>query len=104
MPIEEVAGAVRDLIQQGNVKHFGLSEAGAQTIRRAHAVQPVTALQSEYSLWWKRPEEEIIPTLETGHRSRSLQSPGKGLSRGDNYGEHEVRSGRQPWHVPKVLP
>jgi aryl-alcohol dehydrogenase-like predicted oxidoreductase len=64
VPIEEVAGAVRDLIQQGKVKHFGLSEAGAQTIRRAHAVQPVTALQSEYSLWWKRPEEEIIPTLE----------------------------------------
>jgi aryl-alcohol dehydrogenase-like predicted oxidoreductase len=55
---------VRDLIQQGKVKHFGLSEAGAQTIRRAHAVQPVTALQSEYSLWWKRPEEEIIPKLE----------------------------------------
>jgi aryl-alcohol dehydrogenase-like predicted oxidoreductase len=64
VPIEEVAGAARDLIQQGKVKHFGLSEAGAQTIRRAHAVQPVTALQSEYSLWWKRPEEEIIPTLE----------------------------------------
>ncbi len=64
VPIEEVAGAVRDLIQQGKVKHFGLSEAGAQTIRRAHAVQPVTALQSEYSLWWKRPEEEILPTLE----------------------------------------
>jgi aryl-alcohol dehydrogenase-like predicted oxidoreductase len=64
VPIEEVAGTVRDLIQQGKVKHFGLSEAGAQTIRRAHAVQPVTALQSEYSLWWKRPEEEIIPTLE----------------------------------------
>jgi aryl-alcohol dehydrogenase-like predicted oxidoreductase len=64
VPIEEVAGAVRDLIRQGKVKHFGLSEAGAQTIRRAHAVQPVTALQSEYSLWWKRPEEEIIPTLE----------------------------------------
>ncbi|MDD4915933.1 MAG: aldo/keto reductase [Methylococcales bacterium] len=64
VPIEEVAGAVRDLIQQGKVKHFGLSEAGAQTIRRAHAVQPVTALQSEYSLWWRRPETEIIPTLE----------------------------------------
>jgi aryl-alcohol dehydrogenase-like predicted oxidoreductase len=64
VPIEEVAGAVKDLIQQGKVRHFGLSEAGAQTIRRAHAVQPVTALQSEYSLWWKRPEEEIIPTLE----------------------------------------
>jgi aryl-alcohol dehydrogenase-like predicted oxidoreductase len=64
VPIEEVAGTVRDLIQQGKVKHFGLSEAGAQTIRRAHAVQPVTAVQSEYSLWWKRPEEEIIPTQE----------------------------------------
>jgi aryl-alcohol dehydrogenase-like predicted oxidoreductase len=64
VPIEEVAGAVRDLIAEGKVKHFGLSEAGAQTIRRAHAVQPVTALQSEYSLWWKRPEEEILPLLE----------------------------------------
>jgi aryl-alcohol dehydrogenase-like predicted oxidoreductase len=64
VPIEEVAGAVKDLIQQGKVKHFGLSEAGAQTIRRAHAVQPVTALQSEYSLWWKRPEAEILPLLE----------------------------------------
>jgi aryl-alcohol dehydrogenase-like predicted oxidoreductase len=64
VPIEDVAGAVSDLICQGKVKHFGLSEAGAQTIRRAHAVQTVTALQSEYSLWWKRPEEEIIPTLE----------------------------------------
>jgi aryl-alcohol dehydrogenase-like predicted oxidoreductase len=64
VPIEDVADTVKDLIQQGKVRHFGLSEAGAQTIRRAHAVQPVTALQSEYSLWWKRPEEEIIPTLE----------------------------------------
>src|SRR5664279_4082854 len=64
VPIEEVAGAVRDLIQAGKVKHFGLSEAGVQIIRRAHAVQPVTALQSEYSLWWREPEEEIIPTLE----------------------------------------
>ena len=64
VPIEDVAGAVKDLIQQGKVRHFGLSEAGEQTIRRAHAVQPVTALKSEYSLWWKRPEEEIIPTLE----------------------------------------
>ncbi|MHC2990489.1 aldehyde oxidase [Pontibacter sp. HJ8] len=64
VPIEEVAGAVKDLIQAGKVKHFGLSEAGAQTIRRAHAVQPVTALQSEYSLWWREPEQEIIPTLE----------------------------------------
>jgi aryl-alcohol dehydrogenase-like predicted oxidoreductase len=64
VPIEDVAGAVKDLIQQGKVKHFGLSEAGAQTIRRAHAVQPVAALQSEYSLWWREPEAEVIPTLE----------------------------------------
>jgi len=64
VPIEDVAGAVQDLIREGKVKHFGLSEAGAQTIRRAHAVQPVTALQSEYSLWWREPEQEILPTLE----------------------------------------
>jgi aryl-alcohol dehydrogenase-like predicted oxidoreductase len=64
VPIEEVAGAVKELIQQGKVKHFGLSEAGVRTIRRAHAVQPVTALQSEYSLWWREPEAEVIPTLE----------------------------------------
>src|SRR5437867_1466575 len=64
VPIEDVAGAVKGLIQQGKVKHFGLSEAAAKTIRRAHAVQPVTALQSEYSLWWREPEAEVIPTLE----------------------------------------
>src|SRR6266436_7994391 len=64
VPIEDVAGVVKELIQQGKVKHFGLSEAGVQVIRRAHAVQPVTALQSEYSLWWREPEAEIIPTLE----------------------------------------
>ena len=64
VPIEEVAGTVRDLIQEGKVKHFGLSEAGVQTIRRAHAVQPVAALQSEYSLWWREPEEAILPVLE----------------------------------------
>jgi aryl-alcohol dehydrogenase-like predicted oxidoreductase len=64
VPIEDVAGAVSDLIREGKVKHFGLSEAGAQTIRRAHAVQPVAALQSEYSLWWREPEREILPTLE----------------------------------------
>jgi len=64
VPIEEVAGAVKELIQKGKVRHFGLSEAGAQTIRRAHAVQAVTALQSEYSLWWREPEQEIIPTIE----------------------------------------
>src|ERR1700733_523535 len=64
VPIEDVAGAVKDLIQHGKVKHFGLSEAGVKTIRRAHAVQPLTALQNEYSLWWRKPEEEVIPTLE----------------------------------------
>src|SRR5437667_963967 len=64
VPIEDVAGAVKDLIRQGKVKHFGLSEAGVQTIRRAHAVQPLTALQNEYSLWWRKPEEEVLPTLE----------------------------------------
>jgi len=64
VPIEEVAGAVKELIQAGKVKHFGLSEAGLQTIRRAHAVQPVAALQSEYSLWWRKPEAEVLPTLE----------------------------------------
>jgi aryl-alcohol dehydrogenase-like predicted oxidoreductase len=64
VPIEDVAGAVKDLIQAGKVKHFGLSEAGVQTIRRAHAVQPVTAVQSEYSLWWRRPEEALLPALE----------------------------------------
>jgi aryl-alcohol dehydrogenase-like predicted oxidoreductase len=64
VPIEDVAGAVKDLIREGKAKHFGLSEAGAQTIRRAHAVQPVAALQSEYSLWWRTPEQEILPTLE----------------------------------------
>jgi aryl-alcohol dehydrogenase-like predicted oxidoreductase len=64
VPIEDVAGAVKELIQEGKVKHFGLSEAGVQTIRRAHTVQPVSALQSEYSLWWREPEAEVIPTLE----------------------------------------
>ncbi len=64
VPMEDVAGAVKDLIQQGKVKHFGLSEAGAQSIRRAHKIQPVTALQSEYSLWWREPEKEILPILE----------------------------------------
>ncbi|MDE3057147.1 MAG: aldo/keto reductase [Bacteroidota bacterium] len=64
VPIEDVAGAVKELIKEGKVKHFGMSEAGVKTIRRAHAVQPVTAVQSEYSLWWRKPEEELIPTLE----------------------------------------
>jgi len=64
VPIEDVAGTVKDLIQQGKVKHFGMSEAGVKTIRRAHAVQPVTAVQSEYSLWWRKPEQELLPALE----------------------------------------
>ena len=64
VPIEEVAGTVKDLIAEGKVKHFGMSEAGAETIRRAHAVQPVAALQSEYSLWWREPEDKILPLME----------------------------------------
>jgi aryl-alcohol dehydrogenase-like predicted oxidoreductase len=83
VPIEEVAGAVKDLIQQGKVKHFGLSEAGVQTIRRAHAVQPVTALQSEYSLWWREPEEKIMPVLdELGIGSVPFSPLGKGYLTG----------------------
>src|SRR5437660_7135640 len=64
VPIEDVAGAVKDLIHEGKVRHFGLSEAAVQTIRRAHVVQPVAAVQSEYSLWWRQPEQEVLPTLE----------------------------------------
>ncbi len=83
VPIEDVAGAVKGLIAQGKVRHFGLSEAGAQTIRRAHAVQPVTALQSEYSLWWRQPEEEIFPALEElGIGLVSFSPLGKGFLAG----------------------
>src|SRR5258705_1213964 len=83
VPIEDVAGTVQDLIQQGKVKHFGLSEAGVQTIRRAHAVQPVTALQSEYSLWWRKPEEEVLPTLaELGIGFVPFSPLGKGFLTG----------------------
>jgi aryl-alcohol dehydrogenase-like predicted oxidoreductase len=83
VPIEDVAGAVKELIRQGKVKHFGLSEAGAQTIRRAHAVQPVTALQSEYSLWWREPEKEILPTLaELGIGFVPFSPLGKGFLTG----------------------
>jgi aryl-alcohol dehydrogenase-like predicted oxidoreductase len=83
VPIEDVAGAVKDLIQQGKVKHFGLSEAGVQIIRRAHAVQPVTALQSEYSLWWREPEEKILPTLgELGIGFVPFSPLGKGFLTG----------------------
>ena len=84
VPIEEVAGAVKELIQQGKVKHFGLSEAGVQTIRRAHAVQPLTALQSEYSLWTRTPEKEVIPTLEELGIGFVTYSPlGKGFLTGE---------------------
>ena len=83
VPIEDVAGAAKDLIRAGKVKHVGLSEAGAQTIRRAHAVQPVTALQSEYSLWWRKPEEEVIPTLaELGIGFVPFSPLGKGFLTG----------------------
>jgi aryl-alcohol dehydrogenase-like predicted oxidoreductase len=83
VPIEDVAGAVKDLIQAGKVKHFGLSEAGVQTIRRAHAAQPVAALQNEYSLWWRRPEAEVIPTLEELGIGLVAYSPlGKGFLTG----------------------
>jgi aryl-alcohol dehydrogenase-like predicted oxidoreductase len=83
VPIEDVAGAVKDLIQQGKVKHFGLSEAGVRTIRRAHAVQPVTALQNEYSLWWKMPEQEVLPLLEELGIGLVAYSPlGKGFLTG----------------------
>jgi aryl-alcohol dehydrogenase-like predicted oxidoreductase len=83
VPIEDVAGAVKDLIQQGKVKHFGLSEAGVQTIRRAHAVQPLTALQNEYSLWTRTPEKEVIPTLEELGIGLVAYSPlGKGFLTG----------------------
>ena len=97
VPIEDVAGAVKDLIQEGKVKHFGLSEASAQTIRRAHAVQPVTALQSEYSLFWREPEETVIPTLEELGIGFVPFSPlGKGFLTGKIDGEHDIRQHRFP--------
>jgi aryl-alcohol dehydrogenase-like predicted oxidoreductase len=98
VPIEDVAGTVRDLIAEGKVKHFGLSEAGAQTMRRAHAVQPVTALQSEYSLWWREPETEILPTLEELGIGFVPFSPlGKGfltgaIKEGTTFGSDDFRS------------
>ena len=99
VPIEDVAGAVKDLIQAGKVKHFGLSEAGAKTIRRAHAVQPVTALQSEYSLWFRDHEKEIIPTTRgTWNRLGGLQPAGQGLSDGQDRRNHDVRQHRLPQH------
>jgi len=108
VPIEDVAGAVKELIQQGKVKHFGLSEAGVQTIRRAHAVQPVTALQSEYSLWWRKPEAEVIPTLEELGIGLVPYSPlGKGFLTGKidanaTFGSSDFRS-TLPRFTPEAL-
>ncbi len=108
VPIEDVAGAVKDLIKEGKVKHFGLSEAGVQTIRRAHAVQPVAALQSEYSLWWRKPEDEIIPTLEELGIGMVPYSPlGKGFLTGKidanaTFGSDDFRS-KLPRFTPEAL-
>src|SRR5712692_7757822 len=108
VPIEDVAGAVKDLIQQGKVRHFGLSEAGVQTIRRAHAVQPVTALQSEYSLWWRKPEAEVLPTLEELGIGLVPYSPlGKGFLTGKmdentKFGSSDFRS-TLPRFTPEAL-
>ena len=97
VPIEDVAGAVRDLIAAGKVRHFGLSEAGVATIRRAHAVQPVTAVQSEYSLWWRRPEEELLPALEELGIGFVPFSPlGKGFLTGRDRRADDVRQLRLP--------
>ena len=91
--IEEVAGAVKDLIQEGKVKHFGMSEPGVQTLRRAHAVQPVTAVQNEYSLWTRTPEKEVLPALRrTRHRIRSVQSAGERFSHRQDGRDDYVRA------------
>ena len=103
MPIEDVAGAVKDLIREGKVKHFGLSEAGVQTIRRAHAVQPVTALQSEYSLWCESPEAEVLPTLEELGIGFVPFSPlGKGFLTGKIDENTTFDSYRLPQHRPSL--
>jgi aryl-alcohol dehydrogenase-like predicted oxidoreductase len=108
VPIEDVAGAVKDLIQQGKVKHFGLSEAGVQTIRRAHAVQPVAALESEYSLWWRRPEEGVLATLEELGIGLVPYSPlGRGFLTGaltdkTQFGKDDTRS-TLPRFTPEAL-
>ena len=108
VPIEEVAGAVKDLIRAGKVKHFGMSEAAAGTIRRAHAVQPVAAVQSEYSLWWRKPEQEILPTLEELGIGFVPYSPlGKGFLTGKmdentTFGESDFRS-RLPRFTPEAM-
>lgn len=108
VPIEDVAGAVKELIQEGKVKHFGLSEAGAQTIRRAHAVQPVTAVQSEYSLWWRTPEEEVLPTCEELGIGFVPYSPlGKGFLTGKinentTFADNDIRA-RTPRFTPEAI-
>ena len=105
VPIEDVAGAVKDLIQQGKVKHFGMSEAAAQTIRRAHVVQPVTAVQSEYSLWWKRPEAEVLPTLEELGIGFVPYSPlGKGFLTGKINQETSFSSDDLRSRIPRFTP
>jgi len=105
VPIEDVAGAVKDLIQEGKVKHFGLSEAGARTIRRAHAVQPVTALQSEYSLWWRRPEAEVIPILQELGIGLVPYSPlGKGFLTGKMDENTELGKGDFRGTLPRFTP
>ena len=103
VPIEDVAGVVKDLIQQGKVKHFGMSEAGVKTIRRAHAVQPLTAVQSEYSLWWRRPEAELIPTLdELGIGFVPFSPLGKGFFDRDDRRKDDVRAVGLPQHHPAL--
>jgi aryl-alcohol dehydrogenase-like predicted oxidoreductase len=105
VPIEDVAGAVKELIHAGKVRHFGLSEAGVQTIRRAHAVQPVTALQNEYSLWWRRPEKEIIPTLEELGIGLVPYSPlGKGFLTGKMNENTTLVSGDIRNTIPRFTP
>jgi aryl-alcohol dehydrogenase-like predicted oxidoreductase len=105
VPIEDVAGAVKELIQQGKVKHFGLSEAAVKTIRRAHAVQPVTALQNEYSLWWRRPEAEIIPTLEELGIGLVPYSPlGKGFLTGAMNANTKLESSDFRSTLPRFTP
>ena len=99
MPIEDVAGAVKELIREGKVRHFGLSEAGVQTIRRAHAVQPVTAVQSEYSLWWREPGGgRAAGARGARHRLRAVQSAREGLPDREDRREHDVRQRRLPQH------
>jgi len=108
VPIEDVAGTVKELIRAGKVKHFGLSEAGVKTIRRAHAVQPLTALQNEYSLWWRRPEQEVIPTLEELGIGLVAYSPlGKGFLTGkiDENAKFDISDFRStlPRFTPEAL-